>query len=85
MLDDYALKGMDGDFKSIKPLTAAEKKPKVEFEGQAAVESQQTTARKEVTTPKPANSKAVDLSVEVQKALPLMNDSGNWQKRKDGA
>jgi len=33
MLDDYALKGMDGDFKSIKPLTAAEKKPKVEFEG----------------------------------------------------
>ena len=31
---------MDGDFKSIRPLTEDQKKPKVEFEGEAAVEVQ---------------------------------------------
>ena len=45
MLDEYSLKGMENEFKSIKPLTAAENKPKVEFDGEAAAESQ-VTARK---------------------------------------
>ena len=31
------------------------------------------------------DGKPRDLSLEVQKALPLMNDNGNWQKRKEGA
>lgn len=31
------------------------------------------------------DNKPRDLSAEVQKALPMMNDSGNWQKRRDGA
>ena len=26
-----------------------------------------------------------DLSIEVTKALPMMNDKGNWEKRRDGA
>lgn len=74
---------MDGEFKTIKPLTQDQKKPKVNFEGEAAVESrrQPVSAKKEVKQ----DGKPRDLSVEVQKALPLMNDSGNWQKRKDGA
>ena len=39
-LDETTLKAMDGEFKSIKPLSQDQKKPKVNFEGDAAVESQ---------------------------------------------
>ena len=74
---------MEGSFKTIKPLNQDQKKPKINFEGEAALESQRqpVSAKKEVRQ----EGKPRDLSVEVQKALPLMNDSGNWQKRKDGA
>lgn len=45
-LDDSTLKALDGDFKSIKPLTQDQKKPKVNFEGEAAVESQVMSSKK---------------------------------------
>ena len=37
---------MDGEFKTIKPLTQDQKKPKVNFEGDAAVESQVMSSKK---------------------------------------
>jgi hypothetical protein len=37
-LDEVTIKGMDGEFKSIKPLNEDQKKPSIEFEGEAALE-----------------------------------------------
>lgn len=82
MLDDNTLKNMEGSFKSIKPLTIEEKKPKVEFMGEAAADTESVNNKSAI---KIDSCKPRDLSVEVQKALPLMNDNSNWQKRKDGA
>ena len=73
---------MENEFKSIKPLSPDQKKPKVEFEGEAAVEVVQVPTKKEIAK---QDGKPRDLSVEVSKALPMMNDNGNWQKRRDGA
>jgi hypothetical protein len=36
MLDETTLKAMSADFKSIKPLNDDQKKPKIDFEGEAA-------------------------------------------------
>lgn len=37
MLDENTLKNMEGEFKSIKPLNEDQKKPRIAFEGEAAV------------------------------------------------
>ena len=78
-LDDNTLKAMDGTFKSIKPLNEDQKKPKVDFMGEAASESQIIPPKRETIK---QDNKPRDLSNEVIKALPLMNDNANWQKRK---
>ena len=45
MLDEYTMKTMGTEFKSIKPLNEDQKKPKVEFEGEAATENQPSSKK----------------------------------------
>lgn len=81
MLDDVTIKGMDPEFKNVKLLSEDQKKPRVEFQGEAAAESK--VALKKVDSK--IDNKPRDLSADVQRLLPKMNDNQNWQNRKEAA
>jgi hypothetical protein len=60
MLDETILKAMDAEFKTIKPLSEDQKKPKVPLEGEAATESR-LSIKKEPSNKQDGKSR--DLSV----------------------
>lgn len=82
LIDEATIKGMDAEFKSIKPLTEDQKKPTIEFEGEAALECKAIPTKKGESK---SDGKLRDLSNDVLRLMPFMNDNGNWQKRKDAA
>lgn len=73
---------MDAEFKATKLLSEDQKKPMIEFEGQAALQCKIIPNKKVESK---SDGKSRDLSNEVLKLMPNMNDNGNWQKRKDAA
>ena len=81
-LDEATAKGMDAEFKATKVLAEDQKKPAIEFEGEAAIECKVIPNKK---VDSKTDGKSKDISNEIVRLLPNMNDNGNWQKRKDAA
>ena len=91
------MKGMEADFKSIKVLTAEQKKPQIDFEDAAAIENmannpQPSTSQKSVSSP--PSKKTVggkqevskkEVPVDIPTLLMKLNDNSNWENRKNAA
>jgi hypothetical protein len=66
---------MEAELKKMKPLTEEEKRPKIQFSGEA-----KKTEKKAVNFLE--NKPKVDITQKVQDLMPKMNDNSNWQIRK---
>jgi len=78
-LDEPTIKSIDAEFKKTNVLSEAEKRPKIEFRGEAKDE----VKHEKVVNPLDSLPRA-DISNEVAKFLPKINDAANWQLRKEG-